>query len=124
MVVCDFFEVPSLKSTFANVSLGTDMGNSLIDLLKTIFVFAFPGIYGFVVVWIALYFQVLYGWYGFITIAVLLFPVVYAWYKILSNHEKKILQAELKGYKVSPERTTETLDEYEKLVVKEENENV
>jgi hypothetical protein len=57
---------------------------------------------------------------GLITVFALIVPPILVWGRIMHKRETDSAEAQMKGFKVSPEIQENTLEEYEKLLKKDE----
>lgn len=100
--------------------LEIELASELGSLLKNILLFAFAPVYSMFVIWTALYVKVAFNVNGFITIFTAIAPVVAIWAKIVHTRETKSMEALARSYKTSPEKQARILDEYVRLLKKNE----
>jgi len=89
---------------------------ALRDFLQTCLTIIFPFAYSSFVVLLALYLKLAFGVAGILTVSVAIVPVITVWAKIMHKREAQSLQARTEGFKTSPERQSQALEEYVKLV--------
>jgi multisubunit Na+/H+ antiporter MnhB subunit len=58
------------------------------------------------------------GFQGWLVEAILLFPFFFVWYRVESKRQKKTVEAMLRGFTISPERTEQALSDYEAMIKK------
>jgi hypothetical protein len=90
--------------------------SDLRDLLQTCLTIIFPFAYPLFVIFLALYLNLAFNVAGILTVSVGIVPVIIVWAKIMHKREAESLQARTEGFKTSPERQSQALEEYVKLV--------
>lgn len=98
------------------------MRETLRALLETFAYFLLPPIYAMFVILLAAYFNMLYNVAGSITIIGAIAPVVMVWIVILHKREVRNVEAQIQGFKTSPEKQARVLNEYLNLLDKKRDE--
>ncbi len=77
-----------------------------------------PVFYAMFVILLALYLKMAFDVAGLVTVFVAIVPPLGIWAWIMHTRETKSIEAQAKGFKVSPEIQERTLDEYEQMLKK------
>jgi hypothetical protein len=100
-------------------SSGASLG-ALRGFFETFLLVLLPIFYAMFVILIALYLKALLELPGLITVfAAIVLPMV-VWVRIMQKRETESAEAQLKGFKISPEIQERTLEEYEQLMKKKD----
>jgi hypothetical protein len=90
--------------------------NGLRDFLQTILMIIFPLVYPMLVMLLAVYLKVAFDVAGTLTISATIVPVIAVWAKIMHKREAESVKALTEGFKTSPERQSQAIEEYVQLV--------
>jgi len=86
------------------------------DFLQTVLTIIFPLVYPMLVIMLALYLKLAFNVSGIFTISATIVPVIAMWARIMHKREAEGVKALTEGFKTSPERQSQALDEYVHLV--------
>jgi len=92
------------------------MVNELRDLPRTVLTIIFPLVYPLLVIMLALYLKPAFDAVGILTISATIVPVIAVWAWIMHKREAESVEALTEGFKTSPERQSQALDDYVHLV--------
>jgi len=93
---------------------------ALKSFLETTLLALLPIFYSMSVILIALYLKVTLNAPGLITVLAALVPPIVVWAKIMYKRETESVEAQTKGFRISPEIQERSLEEYEQLLKKKD----
>ena len=90
--------------------------NGLRGFLETFLIIVFVPLYSMFVLVLALYLKTAFDVAGILTVSAAIVPVIAVWARIMHKREAESVKALVEGFKTSPERQSQALEEYVQLV--------
>jgi len=90
--------------------------SGLRGFLQIVLMISFVPLYSMFVLVLALYLKTAFDVAGTLTVSVAIVPVIAVWAKIMHKREAESVKALTEGFKTSPERHSQALEAYVKLM--------